>query len=302
VGIEPTWGNPQRCLRPSRLPFRHFGTHGNRVYPNTNGPSSSFGHSLLVDWMLRALAHRQLQIRLPFQCLTWPLRRPLEWLLRAVSAHEEWGSGPARSAPPRRPEYDEPSLIAAAQRGELPAFNQLILHYQGLAYNVAYRIMGDADSASDATQDGFIKAFHKIGQYRGGSFKAWLLRITTNTCYDMLRAHKRRPTSSLEKEDEDPEHDSRLLDTTERPEAYVMRQELAEVLQAAIEKLPADQRIALVLSDIEGLDYQEIADSTGAALGTVKSRLSRARAHLRDLLLAQKELLPAQYRLMDDGR
>jgi RNA polymerase sigma-70 factor (ECF subfamily) len=231
----------------------------------------------------------------------WTLPRFLAWFLRASYEREEWGSRTTRPAPSRGPDFDEPSLIAAAQRGELPPFNQLILHYQGLAYNVAYRIMGDADSASDATQDGFIKAYHKIGQYRGGSFKAWLLRIITNTCYDMLRAHKRRPTSSLEKEDEDPEYDSRLLDTTERPEAYVVRRELAGVLQAAISKLPEDQRATLVLSDIEGLDYQEIAAATGAALGTVKSRLSRARARLRDLLLAQKELLPAQYRLTDDG-
>ena len=122
------------------------------------------------------------------------------------------GDRATRPTPPRRPEYDEPALIAAAQRGDLPAFNQIILHYQGLAYNVAYRILGDGDSASDATQDGFINAFQRLNQYRGGSFKAWLLRIVTNTCYDILRAHKRRPTTSLEKEDEDPEHDGRLQD------------------------------------------------------------------------------------------
>jgi RNA polymerase sigma-70 factor (ECF subfamily) len=210
---------------------------------------------------------------------------------------DHWGDRATRPTPPRRPEYDEPALIAAAQRGDLPAFNQIILHYQGLAYNVAYRILGDGDSASDATQDGFIKAFQRLNQYRGGSFKAWLLRIVTNTCYDILRAHKRRPTTSLEKEDEDPEHDGRLQDPAERPDAYVLRHELAVAIQAAIGKLPPDQRATLVLSDIEGLDYQEIADATGVALGTVKSRLSRARARLRDLLLAQGELLPARYRL-----
>jgi RNA polymerase sigma-70 factor (ECF subfamily) len=205
---------------------------------------------------------------------------------------------------PRRPDFDEQTLIEAAQRGSLPAFNQLILHYQGLAYNVAYRILGDTDSASDATQDGFIKAFQKLDQYRGGSFRAWMLKIVTNTCYDTLRARKRRPTSPLEGEDEDsdPEHDSRLLDGAERPEAYVLRRELAAVIQSAIELLPPDQRTALVLADIEGFDYQEIADATNSALGTVKSRLSRARAKMRDLLLAQKELLPAQYRLNDGLR
>lgn len=220
-------------------------------------------------------------------------------LTQALSDQDEWGTRSTRPTPPGRPEYDEPALIAAAQRGELPAFNQLILHYQGVAYNVAYRILNDPDAAADATQDGFLKAYRKLDQYRGGSFKAWVLRIITNTCYDTLRAHRRRPTSPLESEDEDGEHDALLLDTAERPDDFVMRRELAGAIQGAISQLPLDQRTVLVLSDIEGLNYQEIAESTGAALGTVKSRLSRARAHLRDLLLAQKELLPAQYRLTD---
>ena len=220
-------------------------------------------------------------------------------LLRMTSYDGGWGEGPSS---PRGPQFDEAALIAAAQRGHLPAFNQLILHYQGIAYNVAYRVMGDGDSASDATQDAFIKAYQRIDQYRGGSFKAWVLRIVTNTCYDMLRSQKRRPTSSLDGDDSegdemDSEHDARLIDDAERPEAFVMRRELAGMIQAAIEQLPEDQRATLVLADIEGLDYQEIADATGVALGTVKSRLSRARARLRDLLMEHKELLPAQYRL-----
>jgi RNA polymerase sigma-70 factor, ECF subfamily len=207
----------------------------------------------------------------------------------------------ARRGGPGRPEYDEAALLAAAQHGDLPAFNQLVLHYQSLAYNIAYRLTNDEDLAADATQDSFIKAFQRLSQYRGGSFKSWLLRIVTNTCYDALRARKRRPTTPLENDDDedDPEYDSRLIDNAERPDAYAMRQELAVIIQKAIGQLPLDQRTALVLSDIEGLDYQEIADATGAALGTVKSRLSRARAKVRDLLLEHQELLPASYRLTD---
>lgn len=239
----------------------------------------------------------------------WLLLRAGPWLMQSpepgagrqpshARAAGDWGSRPIRQPPPQRPEFDEQALIAAAQRGSLPAFNQLILHYQGLAYNVAYRILGDPDSAADATQEGFIKAFQKVDQYRGGSFKAWMLRIVTNTCYDALRARRRRPTTSLETEEEsDSEHDGRLLDPAERPDAYVLRKELAAAIQAAIEQLPPDQRTTLILADIEGLDYQEIAEATDAALGTVKSRLSRARAKVRDLLLAHRELLPAQYRL-----
>ncbi|OQA40687.1 MAG: ECF RNA polymerase sigma factor SigE [Chloroflexi bacterium ADurb.Bin325] len=230
--------------------------------------------------------------------LTSLLRHLLIW---SASLRDGWEVRSTRPTPPQRPEFDEAALIAAAQKGHLPSFNQLILHYQSLAYNVAYRVMSDDELAADATQDAFIKAFQRIGQYRGGSFKAWLLRIVTNTCYDTLRARRRRPTVPLESDDDenDPEYDSRLIDPVERPDAFVMRQELAAVIQVAIGELPPDQRTTLVLADIEGMDYQEIADTMGTALGTVKSRLSRARAKLRDMLLEHQELLPAQYRLGD---
>ncbi len=222
-------------------------------------------------------------------------------LLWSAPLRDGWEGRSTRPTPPQRPEFDEAALIAAAQKGHLPSFNQLILHYQSLAYNVAYRVMGDDELAADATQDAFIKAFQRLDQYRGGSFKAWLLRIVTNTCYDVLRARRRRPTVPLESDDDenDPEYDSRLIDNSERPDVFVMRQELAAVIQVAIGELPPDQRTTLVLADIEGMDYQEIADTMGTALGTVKSRLSRARAKLRDMLLEHQELLPSQYRLGD---
>jgi RNA polymerase sigma-70 factor, ECF subfamily len=222
-------------------------------------------------------------------------------LLWSAGFRDTYEGRSTRPSPPRRPEFDEAELIAAAQGGHLPSFNQLILHYQSLAFNVAYRIVGDEDIAADATQEAFVKAFQRLSQYRGGSFKAWLLRIVTNTCYDVLRARRRRPTVPLESGDEedDPEYDGRLIDPAERPESIVMRQELAALIQAAIGQLPPDQRTTLVLADIEGMDYQEIADTMGTALGTVKSRLSRARAKLRDMLMDHQELLPAQYRLSD---
>lgn len=230
--------------------------------------------------------------------LAWQANASLV-VLAASLADDGYRGG--RRGSPGRSEYDEAALLAAAQRGDLPAFNQLVLHYQSLAYNIAYRLTGNADLSADATQDAFVKAFQRLSQYRGGSFKSWLLRIVTNTCYDALRARKRRPTTPLEsdEDEDDPEYDSRLIDNAERPDAYVMRQELAVAIQKAIGQLPPDQRTALVLSDVEGLDYQEIADATGAALGTVKSRLSRARAKVRDLLMEHQELLPASYRLTD---
>lgn len=195
---------------------------------------------------------------------------------------------------------DESRLVQAARAGELAAFNQLVLSYQSLAYNVAYRVMGDPDAAADATQDAFIKAYKALNSFRGESFRAWLLRIVTNTCYDQLRAKQRRPASSLDDMLTDPDHSWRLAEPGERPDERAERQELSQLLQWAIHQLPEDQRAVVVLSDIEGLSYDEIALVTGTQLGTVKSRLSRARAKLRDLLQQQQELLPHRYRLSSE--
>jgi RNA polymerase sigma factor (sigma-70 family) len=192
---------------------------------------------------------------------------------------------------------DEEALIASARKGDTRAFNQLVLLYQGMAYNVAYRILGDADAAADATQDAFLSAFKAIRQFRGGSFKAWILRIVTNSCYDQLRSKQRRPAESLDDLNVEEDHLRLLRDPSEQPDEYVERQQLNQALEAGIRRLPAEQRIVLVLSDVQGLDYQEIAAATGLSLGTVKSRLSRGRARLRDLLLERRELLPARYRL-----
>ena len=195
---------------------------------------------------------------------------------------------------------DEAALVAAAGKGDVRAFNQLVIRYQSIAYNLAYRILGDEDAASDATQDAFVSAFKAVARFRGGSFKAWVLRIVTNACYDQLRVRRRRPTSSLDDLDGEADHTPYLLDPAERPDELVSRRELDTVIQAGIMTLPIDQRSVLVLSDLQGMDYQEIAQVTGLALGTVKSRLSRGRAKLRDYLLDHRELLPAQYRLRSD--
>jgi len=194
---------------------------------------------------------------------------------------------------------EEAALIAAARQGDTQAFDQLVRLYQSAIYNVAYRILGDEEAASDASQDAFLSAYEAIGKFRGGSFKGWLLRIATNTCYDQLRRKKRQPTTSLEAlylDSEPPWAED------EEPEEYALRQELGRTIQRGLATLPPEQRTALVLSDIQGLSYQEIAEVMGTSLGTVKSRLSRGRASLRDYLLAQGELLPPQYRLKVEDR
>ncbi len=193
---------------------------------------------------------------------------------------------------------DESHVIQEAQQGSLTAFNQLVMAYQGTAYNVAYRVLSQREAAADACQESFIKVYQAINQYKGGSFKSWLLRIVTNTCYDQLRYKSRRPASSLDDLADNPdEHNTKLVNGAERPEEQVLRGELGDFLQTGIGQLPAAQRIVLVLSDVQGFSYQEIADIIGQPVGTVKSRLSRGRQRLRDFLLAKKELLPEQYRL-----
>jgi RNA polymerase sigma-70 factor (ECF subfamily) len=188
----------------------------------------------------------------------------------------------------------EETLIQAAQRGDLNAFNELVLSYQSQVYNVAYRIMGDGDSASDATQEAFISAYRGIARYRGGSFRAWLMRIVTNACYDELRRRKRRPTSSLDAiyVTETAPEEPMIINGGEGPEAYAQRQDLQRLLQAGLQTLPEEQRMSLVLSDVQGYDYQEIAEITGVSLGTVKSRISRARAKMRDYVTAHGEPFP----------
>jgi RNA polymerase sigma factor (sigma-70 family) len=192
---------------------------------------------------------------------------------------------------------EERRLVEVAQRGDVESFNELVRLYEGRVYNLCYRMLGDADSAADAAQDAFLSAFRNLRSFRGGSFRSWMLRIATNTCYDALRARKRRPSVSLDIETEDEEDSAplQIADTAESPDDFTLRRELAAAIQDGLTTLPDEQRIVLILSDIQGLAYEEIAQITNSNLGTVKSRLSRGRARLREVLKAG-ELLPTRYR------
>lgn len=193
----------------------------------------------------------------------------------------------------------EEQLIELAKGGDVESFNQLIYKYEGLAYSVARRTLRDAESAADAVQNGFIKAYQGLHGFRGGNFRAWLMRIVTNCCYDILRAEKRRPAESLDDMLAGPEHIPHLTDPSESPDQYTGRMELGGLIENGIRSLPPEQRTVIVLRDIHGYTYQEIADITEEAMGTVKSRLSRARAGVRDYLKHHSELLPAPYRHRD---
>ena len=191
----------------------------------------------------------------------------------------------------------DPKLVAAAQHGDLAAYNTLVLQFQDAVFSLAYRLMGDPDAAADAAQEAVIVAWRRLGSYRGGSFRAWLLKITANHCYDEFRRRKRSPSVSLEAMTGDDDSFLPIPAEDETPEQAVQRAELQRAIQRCLMALPPDQRAVAVLSDVEGFDYQTIADQVGAALGTVKSRLSRARAALRDCLRDVLELSPGPERL-----
>jgi len=192
---------------------------------------------------------------------------------------------------------EEERLIEQARRGEVESFNALVRLYESRVYNLCYRMLGDGESAADATQEAFLSAYRNLRGFRGGSFRSWLLRIATNACYDVLRARKRRPTTSLDLDVDDDAHapHMQIPDSAASPEDIAQQHELARAIQVALARLPDDQRLTLVLSDIQGLAYEEIAQVTGTNLGTVKSRLSRGRARLREVLKAG-ELLPDRFR------
>ena len=189
--------------------------------------------------------------------------------------------------------------IKRSLTGDLDSFNQIILEYQTLVYNQAYRIMGEKDAAEDATQDAFISAYKKLHTYRGGSFKSWLLRIVSNACYDEHRRRKRKPVIPLYPESDDGddvETPSWLEDEKEGPEDFALRRELSEAIQFCLDKLEIEFRTIVVLVDIQGLDYKSAAEVIDRPLGTIKSRLARARQNLKECLMGFKELLPAEMR------
>lgn len=201
---------------------------------------------------------------------------------------------------------DETALIQSALKGELDAFNRLILAYQDLAFNVAYRILSDEDLAADAVQNAFISAWKNLSSYRGGSFKAWVMRMVTNGCYDELRRQKRRPTTPLEpvnhQDEEEMDSPHWMASDDPLPETTMEQAELEHALQHCLENLPLDFRTVVVLVDVQGMDYEEVAQAARAPLGTVKSRLARGRLKMRDCLQGFEELLPVQFRLVGEVR
>lgn len=179
-----------------------------------------------------------------------------------------------------------PELIQAARGGDDLAFNHLIGHYQAAAQRLAQQILRTEEAAADAVQDALIKVHRALPRFQDGNFRSWLLRIVTNTCYDYLRSQRRRSTVSLE-DLTDPsgaEFPQLRADEMQNPEMLVTQQESLQFLLRSIEELPVWHRDVVLLVDVHGYDYTEAAEMLDLPLGTVKSRLSRARSALRDQL------------------
>lgn len=185
----------------------------------------------------------------------------------------------------------EPELIRQSQQGNLAAFEQLILIYEKRIYAIAYKYMGNHEDASDMAQEALIKAYQSVQNFRGESaFGTWLGKITANCCLDELRKRKKMQTTSLEEtlELEDGSINKELEAPEKTPEDHVVQQEVSAYMQTLIHGLKEEYRIVIILRELEGYSYEEIAEILQCSLGTVKSRISRARVYLKERIVADR--------------
>ena len=197
-------------------------------------------------------------------------------------------------------ELDESTIVQSAQRGDLEAFNLLVDRYQSLLFRIALRMLGDEDDAADAAQLAWISAFRNLGGFRGGTLRTWLARVVVNTCYDEIRRrHRRREAPLLQMNDggEEIEADWWLADPAPGVEQMVAAKEFDKALSNCLQSLPMVYRTMLILVDIEGLSYEEAAAAARVPMGTVRSRLARARLALRERLQESDALLPSRFQV-----
>lgn len=188
-------------------------------------------------------------------------------------------------------------LVERAKRGDVQAFEQLISQYEKKVFNTAYRLTGNYEDAADVAQEAFLRAYSSIPEFRGdSSFATWLFRIVHNACLDELRKRKRQRMTSLDEPvaGEDGEMDRQLAvaDAADNPEQALERVEVQRTVQESISALDEEYRVVVVMRDIQGYSYNEIADALGINLGTVKSRLNRARNALKEMFGSLELLSP----------
>lgn len=180
-------------------------------------------------------------------------------------------------------------LVKLIKKGNKPAFDELVNSYSGKVANIAFSLLGDREDALDAAQEVFIKVYKSIDTFRGeSSVSTWIFRITKNVCTDFLR--KRKATVISLDDDKDDEQKLEIADDTHSPEEIFDRKTKVDAVRTAIASLEENHRTVITLFDINGLSYEEIAAILSCPVGTVKSRLYRARDSLRKILLKDREL------------
>ncbi|GBF33773.1 RNA polymerase sigma factor RpoE [Desulfocucumis palustris] len=182
-------------------------------------------------------------------------------------------------------------LVQKSKNGDLDAFDELVKKYESKIYTVAYRFTSNHADANDLAQETFIRVYQSLGTFRGdSSFATWLYRIAANVCRDELRRQQRRKKVSLDEIMSHPGGNIYLADEASSPEESLERNELQRAVQKCLNTLSEEQRLILVMREIQGLSYEEIAASLDCSLGTVKSRLSRSRQALKQKVLGDREL------------
>lgn len=186
----------------------------------------------------------------------------------------------------------ETDLIIQAQAGDRRSFDQLVAKAYPLVFNTAYRILGDYDAASDATQTCFVRAYRSLRSFRrSSSFTTWLYRIVSNVCLDMVRRQKRQAQSLTLQSDDEPFGERDIPDERAQPERAMLETELQSAVHRALGQLSVEHRTVLTLFDLAGFTYEDIAEMLKLPLGTVKSRLNRARLALREQMSGDGELI-----------
>ena len=186
---------------------------------------------------------------------------------------------------------DDKHILAQARRGELDAFEELVRRYEKRVYAIALRSAGSPEDAADITQDVFLRAWRSIESFRGDSgLSTWLFRITMNICVDHARHRQTQPQTMALTNDEDEERP--IHDTAPTPEEHLDNSELGRELAAALDEVSEEHRRIVLLRDVSGMSYTEIAEILEISEGTVKSRLARARIALRKVLLKRGNILP----------
>ncbi|HEY9061590.1 MAG TPA: sigma-70 family RNA polymerase sigma factor [Pseudobacteroides sp.] len=188
---------------------------------------------------------------------------------------------------------NEKYLLGLSKKGDIEAFEMLMEKYQKKVFNIALRLLGNYDDASEVTQEVFIRIYKSIGSFKGESqISTWIYRIATNVCLDELRKRKRKWVMSLDEEyhKENGDYIIQVEDDKPTPDVVMEQKTIKSAVKNAIDKLSEKYKLIIILRDIQGFSYEEISEIVKTPVGTVKSRINRARLQLKELLLKEKEL------------